>query len=251
MFETENRDGIIVLQMQHGKANAMDLAFCRQFVAALEELDAPSTKALVITGVGTIFSAGVDLPRLLEGGAAYISEFLPALNEFFAAVFAFPKPVVAAINGHAIAGGCVLACACDRRIMVDGDGRIGVPELLVGVPFPAEALEIMREAVPPQRFAELLESGSLHDTESALEHGLIDNVAAQEQFPEPAIRVAQEMASIRPELFSLTKMQIRQPAMERIELARSHTDEVKKMWMAPETLAGIGQYVENTFKPKK
>jgi len=251
MFDTEDRDGITLLHMKHGKANAMDTEFCQQFVTKLRELDTPATMAVVITGVGGIFSAGVDLSRLLDGGVTYVREFLPALNKFFATVFAFPKPVVAAINGHAIAGGCVLACACDRRIMVKGDGRIGVPELLVGVPFPAEPLEIMRAAVPQRWFPEIVKSGTLHETEAALERGLIDEVVAQEQFMDRAIQAGRAMASVGAELFSLTKTQIRQPAMERMDLAGEHAQEVERMWAAPETFAGIRQYVERTFKPKK
>lgn len=251
MFDTEDREGITLLHMKHGKSNAMDTQFCRQFVIKLRELDTPATKAVVVTGVGGIFSAGVDLPRLLDGGETYVREFLPALNELFVTVFAFPKPVVSAINGHAIAGGCVLACASDRRMMAKGDARIGLPELLVGVPFPAEPLEIMRAAVPRRWFPQVIGSGALHDTEAALERGLIDEVVAPEQLLDRAIQAGQEMAAVRPELFSLTKTQIRQPAMERIDLARKYADEVERIWTAPETFAGIRQYVEKTFKPSK
>ena len=111
-------------------------------------------KAVVLTGQGKIFSAGVDLLRCSDGGADYVRQFLPALHQLYDAVFFHPKPVVAAINGHAMAGGCVLACCADRRIMARDGGRIGVTELLVGVPFPALAFEIMRCATPPHYFAE-------------------------------------------------------------------------------------------------
>ena len=69
--------------------------------------------------------------------------FLPALSAAFLAVFCSGKPVVAAVNGHAIAGGAILACACDRRVMDDSGGQFGVTELRVGVPFPPVALEIL------------------------------------------------------------------------------------------------------------
>ena len=105
---------------------------------------AQAKSALVITGQGKIFSAGVDLKRLSKEGAAYIRKFLPALDKLYDAVFFHPKPVVAAVNGHAVAGGAVLACCADRRIMARAGGRIGVTELLVGVPFPALAFEIVR-----------------------------------------------------------------------------------------------------------
>src|SRR5690349_13241143 len=96
-----------------------------------------------MTGSGSSFSAGVDLFRIVNQGPGYGRQFLPVLDDFLRKTLTFPKPVIAAINGHAIAGGCILAAACDYRIMTDGQGRIGIPELAVGVPFPALPLQIM------------------------------------------------------------------------------------------------------------
>ena len=80
----------------------------------------------MLTGTGTVFSAGVDLRRLTEGGRDYVQAFLPLLGDAFFKTFTFPKPLIAAVNGHAIAGGCILACACDYRIMSAGtrDGSV-------------------------------------------------------------------------------------------------------------------------------
>jgi len=110
MIETENQDGVTIVRMAHGRANAMDVEFCQALSAQLAELNTSAVRAIVLTGRGGIFSAGVDLLRLLNGGSPYIRSFLPQLSTMLAAVFSSPKPVVAAINGHAIAGGCVLAC---------------------------------------------------------------------------------------------------------------------------------------------
>ena len=141
------------------------------------ELRGSDAKAVVLTGQGKIFSAGVDLIRVSEGGADYVRKFLPALHRLYDAVFYHPKPVVAAINGHAIAGGCVLACCADRRIMAREGGRIGVTEMLVGVPFPALAFEIVRFAVPPRYLPEFTLSGATYATDAALQRGWIDEVA--------------------------------------------------------------------------
>ena len=136
MIELTQKGDVAILTMNHGKANALDLELCAALVARFEQLRASSARAVVVTGQGRIFSAGVDLLRLSAGGAAYVRQFLPALHKLYDTVFFFPKPVVAAVNGHAIAGGCVLACCADRRLMARDGGRIGVTELLVGVPFP-------------------------------------------------------------------------------------------------------------------
>src|SRR5262249_61201736 len=83
-------------------------------------------------------------------------KFLPVLTEMFSTVSPHPAPVVAAINGHAIAGGCVLACVADKRLMARDSGHIGVTELLVGVPFPPAAMEVMRCAAAPHLFADAI-----------------------------------------------------------------------------------------------
>src|SRR5579859_4504181 len=112
----------------------MDLDFCTALTARMADCrDDRSVAAILIIGQSQIFSAGVDLLRIVDGGAEYVRRFLPALGESLQAVFAIEKPVVAAVNGHAIAGGCILASAADHRIMARGPGRIGIPELVVGV----------------------------------------------------------------------------------------------------------------------
>src|SRR3954469_17543280 len=111
MIDIEMHRNVGVLHLTHGKANALDLELCKAITRRLEEHRHSSMQALVLIGQGQIFSAGVDLLRVLEGGPAYLEVFLPALSKAFETLFCFPKPVIAAINGHAIAGGCVLACA--------------------------------------------------------------------------------------------------------------------------------------------
>ena len=175
MIEVETVEGIAVLRMQHGKANALDIEFCEALAARFNALRTnDEVEAIVLTGAGTMFSAGVDLKRLSAGGAHYVRAFLPALHKLYEEVFFHPKPVVAAINGHAVAGGAILACCADRRIMAHEAGRIGVTEMLVGVPFPALAFEVLRAAVPAEYLAEFAYSGATYMTDDALECGWID-----------------------------------------------------------------------------
>src|ERR1022692_2733409 len=191
MIDIKLDSGIAVMTLAHGKANALDLEFCETLAGRFMELRKSDAKAVVLTGQGKIFSAGVDLIRLSEGGADYIRKFLPALHKLYDTVFYHPKPVVAAINGHAIAGGCVLACCADRRIMAREGGRIGVTEMLVGVPFPALAFEIVRFAVPPRYLSEFILSGATYATDAALQRGWIDEIAESGELIEDAIAVAQ------------------------------------------------------------
>src|SRR5262249_24479151 len=185
---------VAVLTMTHGKANALDIEFCNAIADRFAELRNANAKAVILTGQGKIFSAGVDLKRLISGGADYVRKFLPALNRLCEAVFFHPKPVVAAVNGHAIAGGCVLVCCADRRIMAREAGRIGVTEILVGVPFPALAFEIVRTAVPPRYLPEFALSGATYASDEALRRGWVDELAEPADLMQDAMAVARELA---------------------------------------------------------
>jgi enoyl-CoA hydratase len=245
VIELTEQGGVAVMRLDDGKANAMSLEFCEALTARFADLS--SSRAVVLTGTGHIFSAGVDLLRLSEGGAPYVHKFLPALCTMFAAVFSHAAPVVAAINGHAIAGGCVLACAADRRLMAREGGRIGVTELLVGVPFPPVAMEIMRDATAPQLFAEAILSGATFTPVEALARGWVHKVVEPPALLERAVEAANALAALPPKAFALSKRQIRQPALQRMQAADVDAA-VAQIWAAPETLARVRDYVARTLR---
>ena len=248
MFDISHEGDVTILRMAHGKANAMSIEFCAALSRHFEEFQISPSRALVVTATGGIFSAGVDLLRLSEGGAPYVRKFLPALNAMLEAAFSCPKPVVAAINGHAVAGGCVLACAADKRLMAREQGRIGVTELLVGVPFPPIALEIMRHAVTPHRFEDTILSGATFAPDDAAARGLVDEVVDPEALIKRAVLAAQTLAALSPPAFALSKRQLRATAVQRIAHTRHIDEEVTRLWCADETLVRVRDYVSRTFK---
>ena len=241
MIELTEHGGMAILRMADGKANTMTVEFCEALIARLKE--ASRARAVVLTGSGRIFSAGVDLVRLIDGGASYIRKFLPVLSAMFATVFSHPKPVVAAINGHAIAGGCVLACAADRRLMARDAGRIGVTELLVGVPFPPIAMEIMRRATAPQYFENALFSGATFAPQDAIARGFVHEITEPEGLLDRAVAAAATLAALPSGAVALTKRQTRQTSGGEVTDA-----EIEQIWTAPETLARIRDYVERTLR---
>jgi len=247
MIAHSQHEGILTLRLEHGKVSALDVELLD---ALLRELDAVAedVRALVLTGTGSVFSAGVDLFRLIRDGADYVRRFLPLLSRFFRALFAFPKPVVAAVNGHAIAGGCVIALACDVRLMAAGAGRIGVPELLVGVPFPTAALEVVRFAVPRDKVQSLIYTGRTLLPQDALAAGLVDEVVAPDALLARAQEVARQLAAIPPAAFRLTKQAQRAEALGRIDGAsESHERAVLEAWTAAQTHAHIREYLRRTL----
>ena len=251
MIEKSEEGGIAVLKLAYGKANTMDIEFCQAVIDEFKQLRSSAARAVVLTGQGSIFSAGVELVRTGDGGPGYVRKFLPALNAMFDAVFHFQKPVVAAINGHAIAGGCVLACCADKRLMAQGNGRIGVTELLVGLPFPALAFEVMRAVTLPRYFSQAIYAGETYLPDGGAERRLIDEVVAPADLMDRAFVLAKTLAALPESTFAMTKRQMHLPVAERMELVGDEIDgAVTDIWTAPDATARIRDYVARKLKKR-
>jgi enoyl-CoA hydratase len=249
MIEATRHGDVMVVKLVHGKANALDIDLCEAIVTRFNTLRTTPDKAIVLTGQGRMFSAGVDLPRLIDGGPDYVRKFLPALHKLYDAVFHHPKPVIAAVNGHAIAGGCVLACCADKRVAVRDGGRIGVTELLVGVPFPAMAFEVMRFATAPQYLPDVILRGPTFPPDEALKRGLVDDVVEPAALMDHALAEANALSALPPATFALTKAQIRQLLVDRMAKDGTRVDALaEEIWTSPDTLAHVRDYVAKTLK---
>ena len=248
MFVREDRADVAVLRMAHGKVSALDDRFCEALGSEIEQIERQSARALVLTGTGSVFSAGVDLFRLLEGGAEYVRRFLPVLDSLLRTVLTFPKPLVAAINGHAIAGGCIIAAASDYRIMARGDGRIGVPELAVGVPFPRLPLEIVASRVSPAALRTLVYTGRTVLVDEALSVGLVDEIVEPSALIDRATGMARQLGAIPTQTFTLTKQALSDVVLDRVAASAARSDDVVEAWLNPETHTAIRRYLDKTLK---
>ncbi len=236
-MDVERADGVTVVRMDHPPVNAMDLELVDTAVAAIRDIDGP----IVLTGAGRCFSAGVDLRAIVDGGTSYIDRFLTSATAAFFAVFDHPAPVVAAINGHAIAGGCVLAMASDIRYM--SGGTIGLSELVVGVPFPVGALEICRYAMGPSAAKAVLQAESI-DGDSALTRGWIDEVVSPDDLLPRAIETACAMGQYAPAAFAAMKEQLHGPARTVIDGSADMDAKVRASWLSEETRARIAAFMD-------
>jgi enoyl-CoA hydratase len=248
VIERSSEGGVRVLTLAHGKASALDVELCEALAAEVAAFAASADRALVVTGRGAIFSAGVDLRRVASGGAAYVARFLPALERAFDALFALERPLVTAINGHAIAGGFVIAQAGDRRVLARGEATLGAPELRVGVPFPPIAVEILRAALPAERLASVLLGGEIVAAGEAFARSYADELTAPEALLTRAVAAARELAAAPSRSYALTKRALRAPALE--SLARrspAASDEVRAAWAADEVLAAVRAYADRTL----
>lgn len=249
MLELETRDTVTILRLVRGKGNALNTEFLRALTAALTEIQRGPARAAIITATGSVFCAGVDLPAALAGGESYLREFLPELVTMFRTLATLTKPVIAAVNGHAIAGGAIITLACDQRLMARGSGRFGLTEVKVGVAFPTWAIEIARHATPPQHFPTLVGTGRTFSADEALARGAIDELVEPERLLDRALEVAAELASIPAATFAMTKRQIRQPMLEKI--ARHERDDsaaATEIWCSAEVRQAMADFVARNIK---
>ncbi len=241
MIEIQTVGIVQVLTLASGRVNAQDVELLKELTDALGELARSGAGALVVTGAGRAFSAGVDLNRVVQGGAGYTDLLIPALSEAFEAMFCYPGPTVAAINGAAIAGGCVLACACDRRL-ISPEAQIGASEVRVGVPFPVAALEVMRYACG-DRAEDVLLGGHLYRGDEAVANGLAHRVVA-EDLVDAAVAEASDLGGIPVDAYRHTKAQLRAATLARMRQSGGIDSEVRQLWGADATQRRLAAYVE-------
>ncbi len=242
MLEQDINHDIVTLRLAHGKANAADLELLQALSDKFAELK--DARAVILTAAGGMFSAGVDLARMVRGGQAYAAEFGPLLDRVLREMFAFPAPLVTAVNGHAIAGGCMFALCGDYRLMARGKGRMGAPELMVSVPFPASPLEILRYALPPQVLQKHIYSGETLLAEAAQAQGFVDEVTEPEVLIERATAVAKQLAAMPATNFRLTKQMLRAEALQRMQAGdQAFNPAVYARWAEQETIDGIQAYM--------
>lgn len=218
-------EDVAVMTMTSNKVNALDDEFFTDLQAAIAALQSAPPTPVVLTGVGTCFSAGLNLLELYEYDRTTLTAFVERLSETMLAWFSLPRPTIAAVNGHAIAGGCIIALACDLRIVVDvEDTKIGLNEVQVGIPFPAVPFEIARHALSPERLREVMLTGALYTPEEARTRGLVDEIVEPSALIDRAIAVARAIAPDSLEAYGTIKGHLLTPALARLAEVRARVD---------------------------
>ena len=197
----------LVVSMDHGPANALDQFLVADLSAHLDEAER-SGRPVVLTGNGRFFSAGLDLTGLPEEREE-MGAFVDSFDDLVRRLFLFSCPTVAAVNGHAVAGGAILAAACDVRIGADADYRIGVSEVQLGVIFPAAAFEVLRATIPPMRATEVLLQGRLAGPGEAISSNFLHELAVPEELGARAVERAEELGSLPRQAYVHTKRERR------------------------------------------
>lgn len=248
MLDLERREGVDVLWLDRPPVNAADLDSLNALVDAVERVTTESDKPVVLTGRGAAFSAGADLHRVLDGDDDYAAAFVAGLVRAFTTLFSFPRPLVGAVNGHAIAGGAILACCCDHAVAADGPFKIGVTELAVGVPYPLAALEVVRHAVAPERFEEAVFLARTYSPAEARDIGFVSEVVAADRVLDRAVEVADRLGRVPAATYELIKNAVRHPTLERIRSqGAAHDASAVAGWQSGEVRTAIRTFLERTI----
>ena len=231
--------GIAVVQIDRPPANAMDLSLLAEGHACVEELEASAPDAVVVTGRPGFFSAGVDLklaPALDSEGQRQMVE---GINRLFADWYCYPGPVVAAVNGHAIAGGLILALCADHRVC-GPSGSFGLTEVKAGIGYPAVAMAVVRSELSPQVARRLVLGGGLVAAEEGLAMGLFDELVDDDPLPR-ALEVARELAALPANAYARIKGQVRGETMALARRAVAEGDDpLLGGWLDAEAEQGAG-----------
>lgn len=211
----EDRDGVRVLALARPPVNAVDYSLASALGAAVEAAaEDPSCRALVLTGAPGVFCAGIDTRRLAGYDAAERAEMLRSVNRMLLALYRFERPTLAAISGHALGAGLVLALACDRRIAAAGSFRLGLTEASAGIPFPAGPLAVVQAELAPETLRRLALTSVAEGPESARLASVVDEVVPAEQLLDAALEQARQL-SAHPG-FAAVKRQLRADTIARM-----------------------------------
>lgn len=242
-LQTKKENGVATVTLQRDKVNPLNEDFIDQLQQCFENLESDKeVKVVVLTGHGKFFSFGFDIPGFMEHSKEDFKKYLVKFTNFYSYLFLFPKPVIAALNGHTIAGGCMIASACDYKIMVDGKAKISLNEITFGSTVFAGSVEMLKYAVGTKHAEEFLYTGKMYSAEEALKINLVDEIITEEYFYEHVRNVAAEFLKKDSSAFYSIKKLLRKSVYDKmILMEKKSIDEFIEIWYSPETREKLNQ----------
>lgn len=207
LIKIDKQDEIALVKLSHGVTNAINLDLILELAKDLDELNNDSNiNGVVLTGMNEkFFAIGFDLPELFDYDIGKMRLFYQTFNRLSLDIYTFPKPVIAALNGHAIAGGCILAICCDYRFIAEGKKLMGLNEIKLGIPVPYPADCILRQLVGARNAQEICYTGEFYGPEGLLRMGLVDQVISAEELIKKAIEKAKSLGEMPKDAFQMVK----------------------------------------------
>ena len=214
MIEAGRIDDVVVLTMK-AEENRFNLPMLDAFKASLDSVEADeSALAVALTGEGKFFSNGLDLEWMMEAGEESTKLVVEGLQALYMRLMTFPVPVVAAVNGHAFAGGAMLALACDERVMREDRGYFCLPEVDINIPFVSGMSKLIQAKLTPAAAHKAMLSGYRFGGPEAVEWGIADEATSEDQVLPAAIERAKALSGKSRPVVSAIKNVMYQDAIE-------------------------------------
>ncbi len=253
---SEDRDGgVRLLTLDRPPANAITPELLNDLTAALDAAQADDgIRAVVLTGAGRFFSGGLDIRGGIDFQTAVTSGGSPAdpfaaLRTCMLSFLRFPKPTVGMLSGHAIAGGIVLLLACDYRLGLDAEYRIGLNEVEIGASFPKSAFEVVRSRLTHQQASEMLLGAATYPAGQAVRLGVVEELLATGKFEETVFRRAAGLGSFPREAYAHTKAALVAEAIARIEgETPEEAQRTALVWLSGESAAARAAQAQKLTK---
>lgn len=247
MLNSIEHGEVLEIQMNRPPANALNEAMVDAISSAHANACAQGAQAIILSGLPGMFSAGLDVPELLQLDRAAINRFWTAFLSLMKSLAGSPVPVVAAITGHSPAGGAVLAVHCDYRVAVAGSFKIGFNEVRVGLPVPRTILLAVERLVGGRWAAQLATQGLLLSPEQAREIGLVDELAEPDAVVQQALTWARQTISLPLIAMNRTRLLAKNKFIQELQSA-DDANVATDYWFSEETQAGMQRLVENLRK---
>jgi len=239
------------LQLNHPPANALGPQLISELRNAIEHAPQDGVRALVLSGFPGRFSGGLDVPLLLTLDRTAMAAVWKDFYALLRALACSPIPVAAAITGHAPAGGTVLALFCDRRFVAQGDWKIGLNEVRVGIPLPPVILGALQRTVGMRQAERLAVTGTLISPAEAAQVGLVDEIVPAESVIQAAVRWCDELLDFPPQAMALTRRKARADLAILFDSdVNAELDEVIAGWWADETQTVLRRLVDELAKKR-
>lgn len=236
--DTDVHDGVGLVTLARPPVNSIDLEVVLEIPRAFDELLRRDVTSVVLTGRGPCFSAGIDVKTVPFYARDQQREMVAGINTMLRALYGYPRPVISAINGHAIGGGLVIALCGDHRVGPQGDHQLTLPEVSAGFPFPAGAMEIVRGELAPWAARRLVlgrpESGPIDPVAS----GIVDELQPVDRVLPRALELARTYGQSPRTTYTRVKRQLRAVTLDRLELIVTEgLDPMLDGWLSDETRA--------------
>lgn len=245
------KDRLVIITLNRGKSNSLNREMVTELSDMLHNIENDDNiGGVIITGKENFFSAGLDLIELYHYNEEEAKSFWNLFLNFSAKITAFKKPLVAAINGHSPAGGCVIALACDARVMAEGKYIIGLNEVPVGIIVPNSIFNLYAFWLGQANAYRNLLEGKLFSPEEALAIGLVDDVVKPESILTAAERKVRKYMAFEANTWQQSKLNLRKDIIATTSADQSADLEIMlKQWWSPATRAILKSLVES-LKPQ-